>query len=376
MLVAGFGTSMSANLPPANPAAPPVIRPAVSAQPTRTPLGNPGAHIAPAALPPPISLEQAWTKEVCAAHGGSAGSIACYIGLPAGKLALVWVYPYSNPIDGYNVYRADAAPSGPMTTLHMMTPLKPIATQADPSWKFVVLDAQKAGSCFAVTAYHGSDESAHSVRFCVGEGGVAKTVSLSPDRVGTLAATWTFDADRGPQSSLAALPYLSVGARKDPDSSYIPPGGVDITQNNKIPVNVKTFFTGYVHFNTAVLNGRLIAQAKLELPGGTTQGGAGGELCLAHYGGANRPWNGSDVPSISGSVMGNGPYQGPGDLHLDVTSLAQLWANSPGSNYGIVLDSGKQMLLPSASPPGYVLDLTTGTCLTTFPKAMLDVTYY
>jgi hypothetical protein len=380
MLVAEFGTSRSANLPPA---APPVIRPSVSAQPTRTPLVNPGARV-PVALPPPISLAQAWTKDVCAAHGGSAGSIACYIGLPAGKLALVWTYPYSNPIDGYNVYRADdAAPSAPMT-LHMMGAAKPIASQANSAWKFAVLDAQKAGSCFAVTAYHGSDESARSVRFCVGEHGVAKMVSLNPDRVGTMVETDYIAGSEsvmgpgcGAPACYSSLSNVNVGYRKDPDASYIPPGGVDVTQQNKISVNVNSYFTGYVHFNTAALNGRLIAQAKLSLLGGTTQGEAGGELCLAHYAGTNRLWNPGDVLRIPTSGMGNGSYQGP-DLHLDVTSLAQTWANSPSSNYGIEMDGGKQMLNYQASlpPPHSYIAVLTSTCLTTFPRATLDVTYY
>lgn len=66
--------------------------------------------------------------------------------------------------------------------------------------------------------------------------------------------------------------------------------------------------------------------------------------------------------------MGNGPYQGP-DLHLDVTALVQSWANSPGSNYGITMDGEQRMDISK------MLILAT-TCLTSFPTATLDVTYY
>jgi hypothetical protein len=341
--------------------------------PSHSPLTNPGvalapnAHLTSAQLPPPINLTQALTKEVCQAHGGSAGSLACYIGLPAGKLALVWDYPYSNPIDGYNIYRADSAPSGP-TTIHMMTAPKPIATQADPTWKFVVLDAQQAGACFAVTAYHGSAESARGVRFCVGAGGVAKTVSLQPDRIGTMVADFYVWTDKSVQDNMYSnkVPFirdllnLAVGYTHQP-SLWRDQAHTQVSQYTN------SLFRGYVHFNSGALSGHHIAQAQLSLVGGTTQGGQGGQLCVAHYGAADHLWNPGDNLN-STSQLGNGPYQGP-DLHLDVTSLVQSWADSPASNLGITMDGEQQLVI-------YNMVIVSSTCLTRFPTATLDVTYY
>jgi len=348
-----------------------VITPAPSPKPTHTAF-NPGVMVGPNArlvgpLQPPINLAQALTKDVCQAHGGSAGSFACYIGLPAGKLALVWDYPYSGPIDGYNIYRADTAPSGP-ATVHVTIAPKPLAQQANASWKFVVLDAQKAGSCFAVTAYHGTAESARSVRLCIGEGGVAKTVSLNPDRIGTMVADFYVWVNKSVQDQMydnrvpfiRDLLYLDVGYSHNADLFRD-------QAHTQVSQYTNSLFRGYVHFNTGVLNGHQIAQAQLSLPGGTTQGGTGGELCLAHYGAADHLWNPRDQLN-STSQLGNGPYQGP-DLHLDVTSLVQSWANSPSSNLGITMDGEQELVI-------YNMVIVSNTCLTSFPTATLDVTYY
>jgi hypothetical protein len=348
-----------------------VITPAPSPKPTHSGV-NPGVMLGPNAhlvgpLPAPINLTQAFTKDVCQAHGGSAGSLACYIGLPAGKLALVWDYPYSDTTDGYNIYRADTAPSGP-ATVHMMIAPKPLAAQANPSWKFVVLDAQKAGSCFAVTAYHGTTESARSVRLCIGEGGVAKTVSLNPDRIGSMVADFYVWVDKSVQDNMYQnrvpfirdLLYLDVGYSHNADLFRD-------QAHTQVSQYTNSLFRGYVHFNTGILNGHQIAQAQLSLPGGTTQGGPSGQLCLAHYGAADHLWNPGDQLNAT-SQLGNGPYQGP-ELHLDVTPLVQSWANSPSSNLGITMDGEQGLVI-------YNMVIVSNTCLTSFPKATLDVTYY
>lgn len=344
------------------------ITPAPSPQPSHTPFNPgvmlaPGAHL-PVALPPPINLTQALTKEVCQAHGGSAGSFACYIGLPAGKVALVWDYPYPNPIDGYNVYRADTAPPGPMA-VHMLYAPKPIATQANPAWKFVILDAQKAGSCFNVTAYHGSDESARSIRFCLGSAGVAKFISLNPDRAGAMVADFYIFTDKSVQDNMYAnnhpfirdLLSLAVGYTHT----------VDLWRDQahtQVSGYTNSLFRGYLHFNTFALNGHQIAQAKLSLLGGS---GPNGQICLAHFGPADHLWNPGDNLG-AGYGYGSGPYQGP-DLHLDVTPLVQGWANAPGTNLGISLDGEQHLVI-------YDMVILSSSCFSNFQSETLDVTYY
>jgi hypothetical protein len=231
-----------------------------------------------------------------------------------------------------------------------------------------VLDAQKAGSCFDVTAYRGSAESARSVRFCVGAGGVAKTTSLNPDRIGTMVADFYVWTDKSVQDNMYAnnvpfirdLLYLEVGYKHYPtlwrDQAH-----------TQVSQNTNSLYRGYAHFNTGMLSGHQIAQAQLSLVGGTTQGGSAGQLCLAHYGAADHLWNPGDNLN-STSQLGNGPYQGP-DLHLDVTSLVQSWANSPSSNLGITMDGDQSLVI-------YNMVILSSTCLTSFPTATLDVTYY
>jgi hypothetical protein len=346
-----------------------VITPAPSPKPTHSPFNPgvvmaPGAHL-PAPFPPPINLVQVFKKEDCAAHGGSAGSLACYIGLPAGKVALVWDYPFSNPVDGYNVYRNDTAPSGPMS-VHMLAPMKPIATQSDPSFKFIVIDPPKPGACFSVTAYHASQESNQSVRFCIGPGGTPKTVSISADRLGTMVADFFVWTDKSVQDNMYAnkspyirdLLYLVVGYGHSPATFRD-------QAHTQVSSYTNSLYRGYAHFNTSALNGHQIAQAQLSLVGGT--GGNGGQLCLAHYGAADHLWNPGDHLA-STSQLGNGPYMGP-DLHLDVTSLVQSWANSPASNLGITMDGDQALVI-------YPMVILASSCMTNFPTATLDVTYY
>lgn len=342
----------------------------VAPSPTHAPLVNPnvmlapGTHITPAALPPPVSLTQAFTKDVCQAHGGTAGSIACYIGLPAGKVALVWDYPYSNPIDGFNLYRTGNGAPAPMT-IHMLTAPKPIATQADPSWKFAVIDPPAPGACFGVTAYHGTDESKQSVRFCLGPGGVPQVVSLNPDRVGTMVEDWWYRLDTEVWKQSNTQPFvrdllsISVGFTHTPNL-WRDQAHTEISEYQN------SLFRGYAHFNTAALSGHHIAQAQLHLIAGQTQGVSGGQTCLANYGTADRLWNPGDKLH-STSSFGGSRYQGP-ELRLDVTSIVQGWADSPGSNNGFTLDSDQPEVI-------YNMIILGNTCLTPFPTATLDVTY-
>jgi hypothetical protein len=343
------------------------VNPGVSITPvpTASPKVNPGANasiFAPALhkLPPPINLQNTTSKDVCQQHGGSAGSFACYIALPAGNLVLVWDYPYPDKIDGYNVYAADSAPSGPYS-LHLMGPVKPIATQSDPTLHLEVLQPLKAPACFAITAFHGSDESDRSVRYCVSQAGVAKNISLNPDSVGAMVADWFYDThtevwkQSNQQPSVRDLLNITVGYSHDV-------GTWSDSEHKNVSMWINSLYRGYVHFNTFALSGHQIAQAQLHLIAD-----AQGTTCLAKYGPSDHVWTpGSNLGRTAD--FGNGPYQGP-DLHLDVTSIVQNWATSPGTNLGLTLDSTQPEVI-------YNMIILASTCVSHFPTATLDVTYY
>jgi len=312
-------------------------------------------------LPAPTNLTSRNSKDACTAHGGSAESFACYLALPAGKLVLDWDYPFANKIDGFNVYRADSAPSGP-TTIHILGAAKPVMTQGDPSLHFEVLEPVRAGACFAVTAYHGSDESDRSVRYCLVQGGVAKIVSLNPDRVGTMVEDWYYYVPTEVWKQSNEKPFV-----RDLLSITVGYTHVASTWSDNAHTQVSTWtnslYRGYVHFNTGALNAATIAQAKLRL-----HAKAGGETCLANWGAADHLWNPGDRLTISGSWLGGSTVMGP-DLSLDVTPIVQSWASSPGTNTGFALH-------PAQAEVIYQMIILSSTCFTEFPSASLDVTYY
>ena len=99
-------------------------------------------------LPAPSNLTYTVTQAICFKYGGNAGALACSIGLPAGKLVLVWDYPPNIAIDGYRIYAVGNS--------------QPVATQSLPSVRLEVLDPPKPGTCFEVTAFRGKLESPHS----------------------------------------------------------------------------------------------------------------------------------------------------------------------------------------------------------------------
>jgi hypothetical protein len=135
---------------------PPTTQPA-------TPFPTPFATIPPRPKAPPIpgSLSSTNDSQVCTAHAGFAGGLACTAGFGNGMLALVWNAPNAcaTCIDGYNVYRSDGGQhtfiykqnNGRDTTLALVT---------KPSDGF-------NGKCYVVTAYSGNVESAPSSPYCV-----------------------------------------------------------------------------------------------------------------------------------------------------------------------------------------------------------------
>jgi hypothetical protein len=117
----------------------------------------------PGPTPPPTpgSLSSTNDPQVCTAHGGFGGGLACTAGFSNGWLALIWSAPNacSNCIGGYNVYRVDGGQhtfvvkqnNGKDVTLALVT---------KPSDGF-------SGKCYTVTAYAGHAESSDSGPYCV-----------------------------------------------------------------------------------------------------------------------------------------------------------------------------------------------------------------
>ena len=248
----------------------------------------------------------------------------------------------------------------------MLGAIKPVATQHDPSVHLIVLDQPRAGACFAVTAFHGNDESNRSVRLCIGEGGIGKTMSFNPDTIGTMVVDYFYITyievwkQSNQNGNVRDLLSLSVGF------THI----ADMFRDNAhtdISGYMNSLFRGYVHFNTGALTGRTIAKAQLHLVAGATQGIGGGTTCLSSYGPANQVWYPGGRVARTASYGGS-RIQGP-DIQLDVTPIVQSWANSPAANKGIVLDGDQPEVI-------YQMVILSSTCLTQFSSETLDVTYY
>lgn len=304
-------------------------------------------------LPAPENLTNTITKDVCTAHGGSAGAFACSIALPAGKLVLVWDYPHPNPVDGFRVYRVGGGL---------------VATQSLPSVHLAVLDAQPAGACFDVTAYKGKDESSPSpTQFCVRAVDVPKTARFAPDVVGATIADFYVWADKSFLDNEYAnrnppvrnLLTLTVGHTHSASAFRD-------QAHTQVAEWTNSLFRGYVHFSTPGLAGHQIAHASLRLSSGRSRGA--GTSCVAEVASADRLWRPSEWLGLSSPAVTGGPYEGS-DITLDITPIVQAWAASPAANLGLALAddttySSSAMVTVSTS------------CLTTFSSAALDVAYY
>jgi hypothetical protein len=346
----------------------------ISRVPTPTPTPNKGLAIGrilaiPGPLQAPINLAQVLPgpdpkvmPPACAQHGGSAGSFACYIALPAGKLVLVWDYPFAGPIDGFNVYSADVSSGVGNMQMYQKGGPKPLATQHDPSLHLEVLDAPRPGACYAVTAFHASEESNRSVRLCIGQGGVAKNISLQPNRIGTMVADWYYYVSEEVWKQSNEQPFIRDLLDLNVGYTHVASLWRD-QAHTQVSQWTNSLYRGYAYFVTSALNGHTIAQAKLRL-----QATSGGQTCLAYWGAAAQFWSPGDRLGSNGAAMGGSNLMGP-NLDLDVTPIVQQWANVPASNNGF-------MLAPEQSEVIYQMIILSSTCLTHFQSPTLDVTYY
>jgi hypothetical protein len=303
-----------------------------------------------ALIPAPVNLTNTLTKDVCTAHGGSAGSLACAIALPAGKLVLVWDYPYPNAIDGFHVYRAGGAL---------------VATQSLPSVHLAVLDPQPAGTCFDVTAFKGKDESTPSpTQYCVRAVDVPKTARFQPDVVGSAIADFYVWANKSFLDNEYAnrhpfvrdLLTLTVGHAHE----------VSLwrdTARTQVSQWTDSLYWGYVHFSTPGLAGHQIARATLRL---SARGAS--TACVAEVASADRLWKPGQWLGLASPNVRGGPYQGP-QVIVDVTPIVQGWADSPAANKGFALADD------TTYSSSAMVTLST-SCLTFFSRPTLVVTYY
>ena len=321
-------------------------------------------------LPSPVNLTNTVTQGVCAAHGGPAGSFACYIGLPAGKLVLVWDYPYTDKIDGYRVYFHGITTSGSPTHVvqQQYVGSKPVATQSDPSVHLIVLDPPSVGTCFDVTAFQGSTESARSATsFCVGQSNVGKTTSLSPYYYGVMDASVNVWFDKSVQDNMyhngnsfsigGAAQLLEVGEQRNILTYY---------QGKPSNWNEVVHRT-YLAFAVSAVAGHIVTGAHLNLRGGSG-GPPDGTTCLVWYGAAGS-WSPGQNLGISGQKYGGSPRQGP-DLSLDVLPIVQSWAKSNAVQGNFALEGDVDPL------SSYAIVSTNEDCTTWFSSATLDITYY
>jgi hypothetical protein len=303
-----------------------------------------------APLPAPVNLTNTLTKDVCTAHGGSAGSLACAIALPAGKLVLVWDYPYHNAIDGFRVYRVGGGL---------------VATQSLPSVHLAVLDAQPAGACFDVTAFHGKDESAPSpTQYCVRAVDIPKTARFQPDTVGSAIADYFVWADKSVLDNEHAnrRPFIRDLLTLTVGHSHVATLFRDKAQT-QVSQYTNSIYRGYLHFRTRGLTGHQVSHASLRL---SSRGAS--TACVSQAGTAGQPWRPGQWLALGNPLVEGGPFQGP-DITVDVTRIVQAWADSPGANQAFALGDGTIF----ASGVGVVLSTS---CVTTFSSAVLNVTYY
>ena len=305
-------------------------------------------------LPAPENLTSTVSKDVCTAHGGNAGAFVCSIGLSAGKLVLVWDYPYPNAIDGFHVYRSGGAL---------------LATQSLATVHLIVLDAQPVGSCFNVTVFKGKDESSPSpAQYCVRQADVVKSATFNADAVGAMELDFYVWVDQSVTDnvyhnmnpSVFNQLTLTVGHSHEVNAWR------DVQRKQVAEWN-NTLFRGYAHFSAPSLVGHHIAHATLNLRVGQSSGTH--TSCVANVASADHAWRPGELLLSSGPVIATGPSQGSSLIKLDITPIVQAWADSTADNKGLALDGDVPFVITNM--------VVLGTsCVTTYSSAVLEATYY
>jgi len=142
---------------------------AMSPPPRPTPKPTPK----PKPIPAPSDVRPVQSVHDCASALALLATI-CDNGVKSGDLQLLWKDGASK-LDGYKVYRVDGGHNNVVvTTSNGLTPKYALITKPGGGYE---------GACYAVTAYLGNRESAHSEKYCVQSGSTASTETFSPSHV-------------------------------------------------------------------------------------------------------------------------------------------------------------------------------------------------
>lgn len=294
----------------------------------------------------PTDVQSTVDPKTCADHGGLGGGFACSALLPQGRLALVWGWS-GQAVDGFNVYRVDGGQharvgrqaNGKDATVYIVDPV--------PAGGY-------AGKCYAVSAYHGAEESPLSAAFCAGGGSVLQSATITPGQARSMYEM--ANPDGGGKGD---------AGRWDAGYSFFADTSIlgDTTYN--------TIYRLALWFDTASVSHRKVYSARLKLSVVKTflddDGFADHHTsCVAKIGtGLDRWWTHGDWIDAT-EVLRPGMAQGP-DIAIDVTQIVQQWAQFPDNNFGFVL-MGETEDLGS---------FTVKTCYTTYDpaRAQLEVQF-
>lgn len=313
------------------------------APPTPPPTPTPGP------TPPPSanSLNSTNDPQVCTAHGGFGGGLACTAGFSNGWLALIWNAPNacSSCIDGYKVYRVDGGQhsfvynqnNGKDVTLALVT---------KPSDGF-------NGKCYSVTSYKGNAESSDSNTYCVNgpiDTPVVRSFNITANAERNVYHHYNytgFGPGCGlPTNGYAPGPGLSVGFLHDYGSSVgitcyedtvVYQGAVNfelgsagiLLRNSKASVKSAT-----LTFQKISGNGSCLAAVRLP----TSDWSNAQDLISSNTYSPGIPWSyNSESVSMQGVLISSS-----GNYSIDVTSAINNFAKGNWPDYGFVLIGGNE----------------------------------
>ncbi|MBV8280892.1 MAG: DNRLRE domain-containing protein, partial [Candidatus Eremiobacteraeota bacterium] len=301
--------------------------------------------------PSPNSLGNTNDPQVCTAHAGLGGGLACSAGFGNHWLALVWSCNNCKA-DGYRIYRVDGGqrtlvpPNGAYNKDATVT----LAVLPTPNGGF-------SGKCYSVTAYKGSSESNDSNTYCVNgpiDTPIVRSFNLVPNNTRTVYHHHSYAAPVPgcglPTNGLGESPGLTVGFIHDFCSTL----GVTGYSDTMIYQSALSFDLGAAgillrNSKASVKSATLTFQrddgtnssclAAVHLPTGDWSNAQ--ELIPNNDYISGIPWSTNDV-SASGPFDGHMVLIGGGKYSIDVTSAIQGFAKGTIPDYGFLLMGGNE----------------------------------